>query len=372
MLNNNNKYNSDTISQISSSLSSSTSSTSSVRKNKLTDRQHVTKSSRDKVLSRNKSDLFNYAIYHKNCQDGFSSLIVLLKSKKLSRDATIYHDVPSATTPPKDIDNKNVIIMDVAYKYDVIKEIFERAKSVVFIDHHVSIRDDVAKLSEKFKKKVEIIYDVNESGASLTWKYFFKNEKMPLFIKYIRDNDIGAWKMKDTKPFIYSLKVKYDIDLKRDVVDKWKNLFNDENTKKLVQTGKIYEEYANSLLDENVRKYTLEAFPSEKIYHDFPDHFKKPGQYRVAVVCGGGCPSSTLLALRLLESVACDFVIMWTYIMDKKEYVLSFRSKEVDVSTIAQIFGGGGHKLASACSFSVSKYHIQDLFFANSLPRKNL
>ncbi len=97
----------------------------------------------------------------------------------------------------------------------------------------------------------------------------------------------------------------------------------------------------------------------------------KPGQYRVAVICGSGCPSSSRLGNKKRETIDCDFAIIWSYHMDRKEYVLSFRSKEVDVGKIAAIFGGGGHKLASACSFPANKYHIQDLFFPNSLPRKN-
>lgn len=57
--------------------------------------------------------------------------------------------------------------------------------------------------------------------------------------------------------------------------------------------------------------------------------------------------------------------------MDTKQYVLSFRSKNIDVGKIANIFGGGGHKLASACSFLANKYHIQDLFVEISpFPRK--
>lgn len=312
---------------------------------------------------------YNFAIYHKNCQDGFSSLMVLLKSKLLSKDSIIYHDIPSTTYPPKNIDNKNIIIMDVAYKYDVLREIFERANQVTFIDHHVSIREDVIELSKKYGNRVKIIYDINECGASLTWKYLFKNKKLPLFIRYVRDNDIGTWKIPNTKPFIYSLRVKYDIDLKKDIVKKWMELFDDNIVKKLVKIGKIYEEYAESLLDENVRKYSLELFPSEIIFKEFRKNFIKSGQYRVAVICGNGCPSSSLLGNKIMETVNCDFAVLWTYNMEKKEYIISFRSKYVDVSVIAQLFGGGGHKLASACSFPSSKYQIQDLFFPKSIQK---
>ena len=55
--------------------------------------------------------------------------------------------------------------------------------------------------------------------------------------------------------------------------------------------------------------------------------------------------------------------------LDKKEYIISFRSKFADVGNIAKIFGGGGHKLASACSIPIKILNIQDLFFSQSLPR---
>jgi oligoribonuclease NrnB/cAMP/cGMP phosphodiesterase (DHH superfamily) len=327
---------------------------------------------KDKNINKDKNMNYDYAIYHKNCPDGFSSLIVLLKSTRLTHNAIIYHDVPSASHPPDNIDNKNIIIMDVAYKYEVLKEIIKRARTVVFIDHHVTIKNDVEKLisEENNKKKVQIIYDEKESGASLTWKFFFKSQRIPLFIKYIRDNDIGAWKLKYTKPFIYALRVKYSIDLKSDIIKNWLELFDNDVVKQIVQRGILYEEYAESLLEENSRKYSLESFPSQKIYDMFKSHFTKPGQYKVAVFCGSGCPSSSLLGNRLMRDVNCDFAIIWTYHMEKKEYILSFRSDDTDVGKISTLFGGGGHKHASACSFPSSRLHIQDLFFPKSLQRE--
>ena len=48
---------------------------------------------------------------------------------------------------------------------------------------------------------------------------------------------------------------------------------------------------------------------------------------------------------------------------------MSMRSNTVNVSEIAKLFGGGGHELAAACSFSASKYRIEDLFQNESLNR---
>jgi uncharacterized protein len=312
---------------------------------------------------------YNYAIYHKNCLDGFASLIVLIKSQLLDKNSIIFRDMPSANTPPKGIDDKDIIIMDVAYKYNVLRDIVMRAKSVIFIDHHVTIKEDVQKLSGQYGDKIKIVYNEYESGVSLTWKYFFKKQKIPLFIKYIKDNDIGEWKYKFTKQFIYALRVHYEMRETSEVIAQWNELFDTKQVKSLIKLGKKYEQYAEHLLNENLRRYSLELFPSEKIYEKFSDHFMKPGQYKVAVF-NNGCPNASLLGNRAVETLDCDFALIWTYNMEKKEYIISLRSKEADVGKIATAFGGGGHTFASAISLSSNKYNIQDLFFAESLPRK--
>lgn len=314
--------------------------------------------------------LYNYVIFHKGCLDGFASFIILQKSGNIAHDAIICPDVPSTKVLPSNLENKDVIILDVAYKYDILTEITEKVKSVTFIDHHVTIHNDVEKIKMS-NDKIKMIYNENECGASLTWYFFYKNKKLPLFIKYIRDNDIGTWNLKFTHQFIAALETNYTLSLNHNNIWKWMELFNKHVVKILIKRGKIYKEYMDHLLDINSKRYSMELFPSEMIYEQYTDYFKKPAEYKVAVVCGAGCPNSSLLGLKMMNVLNCDFVIIWSLHLDKKEYVLSFRSKIVDVGKIAKIFGGGGHKLASACSFSITKYAIQDLFFPTSLPRQN-
>jgi nanoRNase/pAp phosphatase (c-di-AMP/oligoRNAs hydrolase) len=132
----------------------------------------------------------------------------------------------------------------------------------------------------------------------------------------------------------------------------------------MCQDGLIMTNYHNTILEINSKRYSLELFPSEKIYTQFNEHFEKKGQYRVAVFCGMGCPSVTSMGTKLLDTVDCDFVMIWTLNIDRKEYVVAMRSREVDISKIAKLFGGGGHKLAGAFSFSADVYNILDLFDA--------
>jgi nanoRNase/pAp phosphatase (c-di-AMP/oligoRNAs hydrolase) len=319
--------------------------------------------------SKTAHDFFDYVIFHKNCLDGFSGFFVLTSTDTISDSAIIYPDVPSAKEAPPNISGKNVIIIDVAYKKEVLEQIFQEARRVLFIDHHVTIRSDVLQLITIYGDRHAVVYDSSKSGASLTWSYFYPNKKVPWFIKYIEDNDIGAWKYKHTMDFILGLQVNYPLDISSRTISKWGKLLNNNEVRRLIKIGNKYSEYENYLLDINSKRYTLELFPSEKLYEDFRDFFEKPGQYKVAVVNGSGCPSTSLLGKRIVTDVDCDFCIIWSLHLDKKEMVISFRSKSTDVGEIARLFGAGGHKYASACSIPISRYTITDMFFPESLPR---
>jgi oligoribonuclease NrnB/cAMP/cGMP phosphodiesterase (DHH superfamily) len=317
--------------------------------------------------------IYNFVIYHKGCLDGFTGFIILTQTKKIHKNAIIYPDMPSSKIIPKNIENKNVIIIDTAYSYDILKEIVKLAKTVTFIDHHVTIEEDVKKIQNENENidKLTIVYDKIKSGSSLTWKYFYPNEQLPYFVRYIEDNDTGTWKLKYTNEFINGLTVNYDAVLNEYNVKKWKKLFENSEVKYLINKGKQYEEYINHLLEYNSNKYSMMLFPSTMIYEKFTEYFDKPAQYKVGVFCGSGCPSVTRLSRYLLKKIDCDFIIIWTFNLDRKEFVLSFRSETVDVGKIATIFNGGGHKLASACSFSSKTYYIDDLFMEFGIARQN-
>jgi oligoribonuclease NrnB/cAMP/cGMP phosphodiesterase (DHH superfamily) len=314
---------------------------------------------------------YNYVIFHKGCLDGFSGLIVLSTSNRIENNAIIHPDVPSTDIVPPNVNDKNVIIIDVAYKKQILEKIFMYAKSVVFIDHHITIKNDTLELKKKFsnKKNIEIVYDQKKCGASLTWKYLY-DKPIPLFIKYVQDNDTGTWSMKHTRKLIAGLNVKYNMSLSYSNIKEWQKLLFDKKTiMQLIKKGTIYHEYIDYLNDINSKRYTLQLFPSKLIYDKYPNLFTKIGQYKVAVYCGSGCPDVSLLSVKMLDTTKCDFVVMWNYQFDKNKFVLSFRSKKVDVGKIAEIFNGGGHTLASAGSFNKTTYDITDLFLPESLPR---
>jgi hypothetical protein len=312
---------------------------------------------------------YNYIIFHKKCLDGFTGFLIFNKTKLINKDAKILPDVPSANHSPDNIENKDIIIIDVAYKYNVLRDIIIKARSVLFIDHHVTIRDDVLKLEKEFPNKLITHYDINKSGATLVWEYFFKSKPKPKFIEYIQDNDIGTWKLYGVHEFITALHVNYSFELSFDNIKKWNQLYKKSTINKLIKLGKTYNEYKSWLVDENSKRISIEKFPSNLIYDKYQMYFDKPGQYKVAVYCGSSCPAASQLSEKILTQTKCDFFISWVLNLDRREYVLTLRSNKVNVGQIAKIFNGGGHELAAACSFKMDKYVITDLFYGESLPR---
>jgi len=304
---------------------------------------------------------YNYIIYHKNCLDGFTGFYLFMKSKKWKKNPIVHPDMPSAKKVPPNINNKNVIIIDVAYHPDILQQIIDKANKVLYIDHHET---HINKIKKMKLKKLNIVYDKNKSGASLVWYTFFHNKTMPRFVKYVEDNDIGRWEDDNTLPFVASMEIYFKMGPNFKNLKKWDKLLDDKYVDSLIKKGKIIMQYKNHLIGKYSKKYSIKYFPSKMVANIDKKILNKIGQYKVAVI-NSRCPTLSLLGKKIVDTVDCDFVLLWIYIIDKKEYHVSLRSKEVNVSDIAKYMGGGGHKLASAFSFSSNDFRIDDLFTNN-------
>lgn len=304
--------------------------------------------------------MFNYIIYHDNCFDGFAGFYIFMKTRKWDKNPIVYPDNPFSNKIPPNIKDKNVIIIDVAYSAKLIEQISHEANMILFIDHHVTIAKDIQNL--KLPNPHKIIYDVDECGASLVWKHFFKNKSMPKFVEYIRDNDIGLWKMKHTFDFMVFIEMNLPTDPNMKSLKKWDMLLNIEYLNNAITKGQIYNEYKEHLIKYNSRRHSIVKFPSKKFTIYGNPVLGYTGKYKVAVI-NGGCPSTSLVGKYIVENFDCDFCLIWSYNIKNKKYVISLRSNKTNVGVIAKEFGGGGHKFASAFSLSSYDISIDELFY---------
>lgn len=279
-----------------------------------------------KRLEKIKFDLnkIDYVVFHKNCQDGFGSAWIVWRFLKGS--ATYKGIAPSNLPNPNIFKKKYVLFVDISLSGDYIDQVMKYAKNVLVIDHHNTYVDDMV-------EHPNAIHESDHSAIYITWRIFFPDQKIPQFVRYIEDNDLGNQSMKKTEPFVSAVGTKLPFH-HIDYFKNWNKLLNPAYVDKLIQDGYKYQEYKNYLLKRNMH-ISVEI---------------KLGKYKALVCNFGTVGLASDLGNRLADlNPDYDFVIMWNYHYNNEEYSVMLRSRNdrVDLSQIAKLYGGGGHPKAS-------------------------
>jgi len=255
-------------------------------------------------------------IYHGWCQDGFGA--ALSAWKKFGSDCQ-YHAASHGDTPPETKD-REVYIVDYAYKRDKMIEIKEKAKSIVVLDHHISAQKELEGLDFA-------TFDMTKSGARLAWEYFHPDKDVPDLILNIEDRDLWNWKIKNSKAVTAAIET-WPYSFK--VWNRWLN----EGIETLLTDGLAILRYQ----DQMIRK--IKAKPE----------FITMAGHKVPQV---NCP---ILSSELGNALCKNqpFAVIWRKKGDLITYSLRSAEDGEDVSVIAAAFGGGGHPRAAGFSVNTS------------------
>ncbi len=267
--------------------------------------------------------------YHKNCPDGFASAWAAWKKFKNKAE---YVPLNYQASFDYNIKNKKVYFLDVCPDRKILENLKKNHCEVVIIDHHLSAKRNLDLVCPgSFIMRL----NMRRAAAVLTWKYFFPKKKIPKLLLYIEDIDLWKFKKRFSREIVACINL-FDIDFK-----KWNRLVsNIEDIKKrrrYILEGKKIVEYQ----DEMIKQIVGDA---KKI---------KIGKIKTLVV-----NSSVLISeigdalIKKLPPIA----VIWFEAGDKKRISLRSNGK-VDVSKIAEKYGGGGHKCAAG--FAIGE---EDLF----------
>lgn len=149
---------------------------------------------------------------HAHCMDGFTAMWVADQALRARMQ------VPETVAaqygePPPDVAGRDVYIVDFSYPRHVLEALHSAAASLVVLDHHKSAKADLEGLEY-------CTFDMNESGASLTWKHFHKDAPLPTLIQYVRDYDL--WKHE----LPYTHEINAWIAIQKFDLDVWNHLRN--------------------------------------------------------------------------------------------------------------------------------------------------
>jgi len=258
-------------------------------------------------------------IYHGNCPDGFASAWVV---RKALGDKVVFFEGIHQKEPP-DVTDMDVLLVDFSYKKETLEKMLNSASSITILDHHVSAMNDLQILLDK--DQIKGVFDINKSGAMITWEWFYPDVDAPKLIEHIQDRDLWRFQLTDTRDITTGLSsYPYTFDL----WDKFMS-YNSSDLLTLKTDGAAIERKLqkdiHELISTGVRRMVIAG-------------------YNVPVLNVSSAYISD--AGNLLATGEPFSACYWDH-ADGRSFSLRSSVDGVDVSKVALLYGGGGHEKAS-------------------------
>lgn len=262
-------------------------------------------------------------IYHANCADGFTAAWAVWR---VHPDAEFFPGVYGDSPP--DCAGRDVVIVDFSYPRPKLLEMAAVAKSVVILDHHKTAEAELVDLPAN----VTAIFDMNRSGAMLAWNYFHPGKTPSDLIKHVQDRDLWLFKREQTRAFQANL---FSYEYTFDNWDKVNDICADDYKYwQFVAEGEAIERKHFKDINEfiKVAAYTGKMAGYEVPFLNAPYFWSSDAGH----IMGKGKP----------------FAACYWDTPDGRVFSLRSDNDGVDVSEIAQKYGGGGHKHAAGFRIS--------------------
>jgi len=268
-------------------------------------------------------------IYHGNCPDGFAAAwaVRYALGDDVEFFAGIHQQVPPVVT------DRHVLLVDFSYKREILLSMLDSAASITIIDHHVSAEKDLADLLSS--GQIQGLFDMNKSGAMLTWEWFNPGLPAPVLIEHIQDRDLWQFKLADTRAITTGLS-SYPYEFKL-----WDKLMaaNRNELDELKRDGEAIERHIQQdikqLIASGVRRMNI-------------------GGYEVPVLNASSAYISD--AGNLLSIGEAFAACYWDHATGRSFSLRASDTQDaicVDVSEVAKQYGGGGHMKAAGFTVNI-------------------
>jgi len=261
-------------------------------------------------------------IYHADCPDGFGAAYAAWK--KFGDEASYIPWKEHDKLPAGLQDKTAIYIVDFSFRAPLLKELNDSNELVVVIDHHVSAEADTRSYPQN-------IYDVNHSGAVLAWQYFHPGTAVPELLLQVEDHDLWRFQQPENREFNTSLH-QYPMTFESwdELID---NLTNDNFRINFIAKGSLLAKFEDKLVANVLKNKERVRFLGYNVWAINESLYRS--------VLGN--------QLAILNEQNGEIAIGITYYRRDGQVSVSLRSNgDVDVASMAQKYGGGGHKNAAA------------------------
>lgn len=153
-------------------------------------------------------------VYHGGCVDGLFGLAVVRRA--LEQRGYQVDAVAGAYNKPLPSMGWAAMIVCVDFSPPRAELLALEATGVglLVLDHHDTAKDALAGLDFA-------IFDAEESGATLAWRYFFRDMSMPTLLGHVRDRDLWLWEMPGSHAINYMLQKLKRLELGLPAFELW-------------------------------------------------------------------------------------------------------------------------------------------------------
>lgn len=254
-------------------------------------------------------------LYHGKCPDGFGGAYAAWKK---FGDTAEYIPVDHGDAMLEGLEGRDVYLVDFCYETtEQMAELAKTASRLVVLDHHKSSRAFVENAPEH-------VFDTNRSGSTIAWSYFHPDTPMPRLMKYLEDGDLYRYALPETRDiFSYLLVLPFEFHAWDEFID---GLEDDTRRIELMNKARAYTEFFEALGNSSIERAKKVRFEGHEVYF------------------ASTHPNITMKSYvgHELYTKLPPFALVVT--AHPNGFGVSIRGdSSIDVSEIAEKYGGGGH-----------------------------
>jgi len=276
--------------------------------------------------------------YHAGCPDGFGAAWAVHRSwQGDGQDGGEFvargHDDPVDAAR---FEGAQVVFVDIAPHNEDLRSLMEVAAQVVVLDHHLSslerYRGEPDLEREARRGGHRIVFDLSHSGAVLAWSGFHGDVEPPELLRYVEDQDLWNWKLPDSEAVNAAI-ASYARDF-----ETWSELAKRPIDELAAEGAPLVRAHR-----VEVERLMTTAHPiavgTERIEAVNTTHNRSAVGHELA----------KRAAFR--KSWGCVYRVVGRRV-DASLYSIG----DLDVSRVAQRYGGGGHRNAAGFSVSLERW----------------
>lgn len=261
-------------------------------------------------------------VFHANCRDGFAAAWAI---RTVYPEATFIAGNFGKPLEGFPFEGQDVIFADFSLPRAEMIEIAERAATLRVFDHHKTAEEALRDFPEY--PGVKIVFDMERSGAGISWDELNPGVPRPWFIDYVEDRDLWRFRLPDSEAinaWLGSLKFEFGA---------WA-LQRVHTPAQAAGFGRILLAKTHAYVEEVAKNSYRKTDSTGRV---------------LQVVNAPQVDCSELMAGILERNPNVDYTVCWWRREDGRfQYGLRSRpGSEVDVSAIAKAYHGGGHKHAA-------------------------